>query len=74
MQSAPSRRRPECRTPRHSEPEDGAALKALAERSGTEKLLGVLERCLDADMQVERRVQLVLVLEGLVDSLAQKLA
>jgi hypothetical protein len=33
-------------------------------------LLARLERCLDADMQIERRVQLVLVLEGLVDSLA----
>jgi hypothetical protein len=37
-------------------------------------LLGLLERCLEADMQVERRVQLVLVLEGLLDSLARRLA
>jgi DNA polymerase-3 subunit delta' len=61
-------------TPRHTEAEDRAALQTFAERSGTETILGLLERCLDADMQVERRVQLVLVLEGLLDALGQQLA
>jgi DNA polymerase III subunit delta' len=61
-------------SPRRADPEDQAALRAFADRSGTEKLLGLLDRCLEADMQVERRVQLVLVLEGLLDALGQQLA
>jgi DNA polymerase-3 subunit delta' len=54
--------------------EDRLALEALAARCGPEWLLEVLERCLEADEQVERRVQLVLVLEALLDALAQKMA
>ena len=34
--------------------------------------LELLERCLEADMQIDRRVQLVLILEALLDALAQK--
>jgi DNA polymerase-3 subunit delta' len=60
-------------TPRHTEPADRAALEALAARLGPERLLDVLERCLEADAQVERRVQLVLVLEALTDALGQRL-
>jgi DNA polymerase-3 subunit delta' len=54
--------------------EDLPPLTALAERLGTERLLGLLERCLEADMQVERRVQLILVVEGLLDALGQQIA
>jgi DNA polymerase-3 subunit delta' len=61
-------------SPRCTEAEDRAALQAFVERSGTEQILDLLERCLEADMQVERRVQLVLVLEGLLDALGQQLA
>jgi DNA polymerase-3 subunit delta' len=61
-------------TPRRVGAEDRAALQAFAERSGTEKLLGLLERCLEADGQVERYAQLTLVLEGLLDALGQQLA
>jgi DNA polymerase III subunit delta' len=59
--------------PRRTGPEDRPALEALAARCGPDVLLGALERCLEADGQVDRRVQLVLVLEALLDALAQKL-
>lgn len=58
--------------PRRSAPEDRPALEALA-RSGPEVLLEVLERCLEADRQIDRRVQLVLVLEALLDAIGQRL-
>lgn len=60
--------------PRRAGPEDRAALRALSERLSNERILALLERCLEADMQVERRVQLELALEGLVDALGQELA
>jgi DNA polymerase-3 subunit delta' len=60
--------------PQRVEADDRPAVEKLAARLGTERLLLLLERCLDADMQVERRVQLVLVLEALLDSLGQQLA
>jgi DNA polymerase-3 subunit delta' len=41
----------------------------LAERFGEDGLLRRLERCLEADFQIDRRVQLVLVLESLLDAL-----
>jgi DNA polymerase-3 subunit delta' len=53
--------------------EDRAAVEALARRE-PEVLLSLLDRCLEADEQVDRRVQLELVLEALLDALAQKLA
>ena len=41
----------------------------MAEKFGPDELLTRLERRLEADMQIDRKVQLVLVVEGLVDSL-----
>jgi DNA polymerase-3 subunit delta' len=61
-------------TARSSDPEDRPALEKLAGRAGTEALLALLERCLEADRQIERNVGVVLVLESLVDAMAQKLA
>jgi DNA polymerase-3 subunit delta' len=58
-------------TPRLDDPEDMRMVRALAERAEPEKLLELLERSLEADMQIDRRVQLVLILEGLVDALGQ---
>jgi DNA polymerase III subunit delta' len=60
-------------TPRLAEAEDLAALRALAERAGPERLLEAVERCLEADAHIDRRVQLVLILEALTDALGQKL-
>jgi DNA polymerase-3 subunit delta' len=53
--------------------EDEALVRRLGERIDPDLLLAVLERCLEADAQIDRRVQLVLVLEALLDALAQKL-
>lgn len=60
--------------PRRTGPEDRKALEVLAGRVGSDTLLALLERCLEADAQIDRRVQLVLVLEALLDALAQQLA
>jgi DNA polymerase-3 subunit delta' len=60
-------------TPRRTGPEDRPALDSLARRAGPDALLAALERCLEADEQIDRRVQLVLILEALLDALAQKL-
>jgi len=60
-------------TPKPAEPADLDALRKLAERTGTDRLLEVLERCLQSEEQIDRRVQLVLVLEALMDALGQKL-
>ena len=48
-------------------------LRDLANRADPEKLLELLERCLEGDAHIDRRVQLVLVLEALLDALGQKL-
>jgi DNA polymerase-3 subunit delta' len=53
---------------------DLQAVKTLAGRLNSDRVLALLERCLEADMQVERRVQLVLVVEGLLDTVGQQLA
>ncbi len=59
--------------PRLAEEGDRPLLQALAERADPERLLEVLERCLEGDAQIDRRVQLVLVLEALLDALGQQL-
>jgi DNA polymerase-3 subunit delta' len=60
--------------PRRTEAEDRPGLEALARRAGPDRLLEALERCLEADRQIDRRVQLVLILEGLMDALGQQLS
>ncbi len=60
-------------TPRRTEADERAGLETLAQRAGPDRLLEALERCLEADRQIDRRVQLVLILEGLMDALGQKL-
>jgi DNA polymerase-3 subunit delta' len=57
---------------RRTGPEDAGSVRALAERLRPELVLALLERCLEADQQVDRRVVLELVMEALLDSLAQK--
>lgn len=61
-------------TPRRTEPEDRSALEVLTRRASPDRLLEALERCLEADRHIERRAQLVLTLEGLMDALGQKLS
>lgn len=60
--------------PQLTGPEDLPALQQVAQRSDPEQLLAVLDRCLEADHQIDRRVQLVLLLEALTDALVQNLA
>ncbi len=60
--------------PERTDATDQPALTALAARTTPEVLIAALERCLEVDEQIDRRVQLVLILEGLLDALAQKLA
>lgn len=50
---------------------DVAAAHAIAQRIPEESLLETLERVLRADYEVERRLQLVLVLEAVCDSLGR---
>ena len=59
--------------PRRAEPGEQRALEELARRAGGDKLLDALERCLEGDLHIDRRVQLVLALEALVDDLGEKL-
>ena len=56
------------------DPEEAALVRKLADRVDPDTLLQVLERCLDADAQTGRYVQLVLVLESLLDALGVALA
>jgi DNA polymerase-3 subunit delta' len=60
-------------TPRLAEPEDLRLLRKLAEHASLDQMLDLLERCLEGDIQIDRRVQLVLVLEALLDALGQRL-
>jgi DNA polymerase-3 subunit delta' len=59
--------------PRRTEPQDRPALEALAGRLGTDRLLALQERCLESDAQIDRRVQLALILEALLDALGQRM-
>jgi DNA polymerase-3 subunit delta' len=61
-------------TPAETGPEELPLLQEIVRRADSEKLLECLQRCLDADEQIDRWVQLVLVLEGLLDALGQKFA
>lgn len=46
------------------------ALAALSQRLSVDRLLALMDRCLAGEFQINRRVQLVLVLEALTDALA----
>jgi DNA polymerase III subunit delta' len=57
--------------PRSAGPVEMPLLRALAERADPEKIMALVERCLEAEGQLNRYVQLALVLEGLLDGLGQ---
>jgi DNA polymerase-3 subunit delta' len=46
-------------------------LTAFAARTGTDALLELLDRCVEADFHVERRVQLILVVESVLEKFAR---
>jgi DNA polymerase-3 subunit delta' len=60
-------------TPLVAEGDELPGLEDLGKRVGPERLLELLERCLEGDAQIDRRVQLILILEALLDALGQKM-
>ncbi|MCE9533968.1 MAG: DNA polymerase III subunit delta' [Planctomycetes bacterium] len=50
------------------EPAEEQSLRKLADRLGEEKLLVWIERALEADLQIDRRVQLILIIEAFLDA------
>jgi len=58
---------------RRTDAADRPALEKIVARLSPEQILAVLERCLDGDDQIDRRVQLVLIVEALLDALGQQL-
>jgi hypothetical protein len=57
------------KSPRLSEAADLPLLQKMVKQSDADHLLAMIDRCLEADMQIDRNVQLVLVLEALLDAL-----
>jgi DNA polymerase-3 subunit delta' len=57
---------------RLAEPGDLEFLKKLVNRVSPEQLMGAINGCLEGDYHIDRRVQLVLILEALVDDISQK--
>jgi DNA polymerase-3 subunit delta' len=58
-------------TPKEAEPADLPFLEQLGRRLDADQLLELLDCCMEAAFQIERRAQLVLVLEALLDALGQ---
>jgi DNA polymerase-3 subunit delta' len=58
-------------TARLADAEEMEVLRSLASRLEAEQLLQLIDRCLEADEQLGRYVQVVLVVEGLLDALGQ---
>jgi DNA polymerase-3 subunit delta' len=54
--------------PRLDDAEELSRLQAFIPRRSPERLTELIERCLDADAQIRRYIQLALVLEGLMDA------
>jgi hypothetical protein len=54
-----------------ADPAEADRLRRLAERAGPDRLAELLEACAEADYQIDRKVQLVLVIESLADKLCR---
>jgi len=54
--------------------DDRPLLEAMTQRADADQITALLERCLEADFQIERNVGTALVLEAFLDAFAQKLA
>lgn len=54
--------------------EESTRLQGQAARLDHESILALIDRCLEADVQIDRRAQLVLVIEALVDSIGRQVA
>jgi DNA polymerase III subunit delta' len=54
--------------------DDRSLLEDIAQKANADQITALLERCLDADFQIERNVGTALVLEALLDAFAQTTA
>jgi len=52
-------------------PNEKAKLRDLGRRLGPDRLLALIDHCIEADSRVERRVQLILVIESVLEQLIQ---
>jgi len=59
--------------PRRTDPHDRQIVQDLASRANPQRLLAVLDRCLDMETHLDRYIQVSLVLEGWMDALGQRL-
>lgn len=60
-------------SPENVEAEEVPPLRELAARMHVTQLLDTIDRCNEAAVQIDRRVQLVLILEALTDALVQRM-
>jgi DNA polymerase III subunit delta' len=58
-------------SPHVANEEEAATLRRLVERIGPDKLFAWVERSTEADLQIDRKMQLELVIEAFADSLAR---
>jgi DNA polymerase III subunit delta' len=58
------------KSPRLADESDLPLLQKFVKQTDTDRILQVIDRCLEADVQNDRYVQLVLIIEALLDSLA----
>jgi DNA polymerase-3 subunit delta' len=54
------------------DPAEEGKLRAFAARLGSERLLELADRCVEADFHVERRVQLLLVIESVLEQFTRQ--
>jgi DNA polymerase-3 subunit delta' len=54
--------------------DDRSLLQAMTQQANADQITALLERCLEADFQIERNVGTALVMEALLDAFAQRLA
>jgi DNA polymerase-3 subunit delta' len=50
-----------------ADPLDEKRLRQFAQRMGSDRLLELIDKCVEADSRIERRVQLILVIEAVLD-------
>lgn len=56
------------------DPAEEPRLRAFAKRLGADRVLELIEKCVEADYRVERRVQLVLVIESVLEQFTRPVA